>query len=211
MSVLSNLVARLVGDVGTKQYADGATSVEVQLSRQGAVHIAPSAGKYAAAALAGRLYSGCNQAKIATTAGLATAYTGFALANPVTSGKNAIILEAGWASEIAVSDAGTIGLMWYPIGTTTHAADVAAYNCKLGGANSAMLIDNGTTIGTPLLCRVIGSYGTGATNLFEGYGPCVYDVGGSIVVTPGYGIAFYTTTATTACFNFHLVWEEVPV
>lgn len=211
MSVLSNLVARMVGDVGPKQYANGSNNVEVQLSRQGAITNSPAGGKYAQIALSGRLYSACSQAKIATTAALATTYTGFALGNPITSGKNAIIHEVGWALTIASDAAGSIGLMVGLIGTTTMAADVVGYNCLLGGPAASCVVDNGTTIGTPILNRVVGSYGTLATTGFATVGPQIYDAGGSLVITPGYFVAIQTTAATTATFEFHMVWEEVPV
>jgi len=208
MSVLSNLIARMTGDVGAKQYADGATNVEVQLTRQGAIMVADAAGKYASSALAGRLFYACNQTAIATTAALTTTYTGFAMGNPSTSGKNAIILEAGFSQASSADTNGLVGLMVGEIGTTTIAADVTAYNCKMGGASAVCKIDNGTTIGTPVLARVIGSYKEDSQIVGP---PRIYDVGGSIILVPGWFVAFYTTLATEACFQFHMIWEEIPV
>lgn len=158
----------------------------------------------------GRLFSVASQAKVATTAGLTTTWTGLGISNPSASGKNAIIHEFGYGMEIAASDDGSIGLMTSD--TTGFAAALTIRNC-LDGTESAnvsvMYADDGATIATPVLRRVFGAYGTGATNLVNALGPYVYDLKGGLIIPPGRSVMTFTTTATTACFTFHFIWEEI--
>jgi len=209
MSVLSNLVARLVGDVGRKQYADGVTNVEVQLSRQGAIHVAQSAGSLAAAALAGRLFSVANQTHVTTTAGLATTWTGLGVGNPATSGKNYIFHEFGWAQEVVMNTEGSYGLM---VATVGDMAQAIVPRCAFwGNGATAALTDNGATIGTPILIRHFGSSMEGAINTVPSLNGNIYDLKGSIIIPPGYALLTYTFAIQTNSVLFHFVWEEVPV
>lgn len=161
------------------------------------------------AAEAGRLYSVANQAAVATTAALATTWTGLGISNPSGSGKNAVLWEFGAALSVAGSDDGVLGLM---TSDTTGYADnlTAKLAMNASGPASALYCDDGATIATPILERVFDAYGAGATNL--GYvGHSVYPINGSIILPPGRSVMTYTTTATTAAFVFHFVWEEVDV
>jgi hypothetical protein len=74
-----------------------------------------------------------------------------------------------------------------------------------------MLATAGQTIATPVLERVVGSYGTVATSSWGVVSTVTYrPPKGSMVLTPGSFIASYNTLDTTAAFLFHFVWEEVP-
>jgi len=162
------------------------------------------------AALQGRLFSVSNQAKVATTAALATTWTGLGICNPSTSSKNAIVHEFGYALQIASDAAGVVGLM---TSDTTGFADalVASKQAAMYGAGSPVVIaDDGATIATPILVRALAQYGTEdtATSMFP-LAPQTYQLNGSIVLPPGRSLMSFTTTATTACFVFHFVWEEV--
>jgi hypothetical protein len=63
------------------------------------------------AAIEGRMFTASNATKVATTAGVTTAWTGLCLSNLTDSGKNLIIHEFGWGLMIAANTAGNIGLM----------------------------------------------------------------------------------------------------
>jgi len=159
----------------------------------------------------GRLFSVCNQAKVATTAALATTWTGLGIANPATSGKNAIIHEFGYELQIAASAAGIVGLM--TTDTTGMAAALSIRNCFDGSESSnasRMYADDGASIATPVLRRACGTYGTEGTDTSLAItGPHIYKLDGGLIIPPGRSVLSYTTTATTACFVFHFVWEEV--
>jgi len=158
----------------------------------------------------GRLFSVASQAKVATSEGLGTTWTGLGVSNPSTSSKNLIIHEFGYGLEIAASDDGSIGLMTSD--TTGFAAALTIRNCLDGTESaypSAAYADDGATIATPVLRRVFGAYGTGATNLVDATGVFIYNLNGGLIIPPGRSVMTFTTTATTACFTFHFVWEEI--
>ena len=161
------------------------------------------------AALEGRLFGVANQAAVATTAALAGTWTGLAVSNPTTSGKNMILHEFGFSQTVAASADGAVGLLTCTI--AAPASSVTITNQKLGGAASSMLADDGATIVGGVLQRVFGPIGTLAVTGY-GTGPqFVYQAKGSLVIPPGFTIASYTTKATTASLIFYFVWEEVDV
>ena len=157
----------------------------------------------------GRLYSACNQAVVTTTAGLATTFTGLAIANPATSGVNLVMRAFHVAQSAAAATACSIGVM---TGSGAAAGALVTRNAKVGGAASpATTASAGATIATPVLERVLGSLGTLAAT---GYGmepSVVFDLEGSIIVPPGFYIASYTSAVTTAALQFAFVWEELAV
>ena len=166
------------------------------------------AGKYADAALNGRLFGVANQAAVATTAALATTWTGLGVANPAGSGKNLIMLEFSWGLSVVGPDEGVLGLMCST--DSGFAAAALTERCmRYGYASSVAVADDGATIATPVLERVVSTYGTGAITTWQGAGPQVFNIDGSFILAPGRSILTYTTTATTAAFVFSFLWEEV--
>ncbi len=195
------------GQVSTKE---GATN-PLAGDRYGSVLVLPSGGHLQAACEAGRLFSVANQAKVATTAGLTTTWTGLGVANPTGSGKNLVFHEFAFGFEIAGSTAGAIGLM--TADTTGFASQIVAIrNCLDGSTVSSVAwTEDACTCGTPILKRVIAGHGTAATSAIDCIGPFVYDLKGGLIIPPGRAVLTYTTLGTTATFTFHFVWEEVPV
>jgi hypothetical protein len=164
------------------------------------------------ACIEGRLFSVANQAKVATTAAFATTWTGLGISNPSGSGKNLILHEFGAELQIASDAAGVVGLMTSD--TTGFAAALTIRNCLDGteAANASIAYaDDGATIATPVLRRVCGTYGTAAITAMQLLGPQIYKINGALVIPPGRSVMTYTTTATTAAFVFHFVWEEKTV
>jgi len=164
-------------------------------------------GKHQAACDAGRLFVVANQAAVATTAALATTWTGLGVANPTGSGYKLIFHQFGWSLSLAGPAAGSVGLA-----TTTDsgfAAAIVPRNRKYGGAASIAFADDGATVAAPVLEQVFGSYGTAATTAFQTSGPFLIDLAGSLILLPGRSVVTYTTTACTAAFSFHFMWEEV--
>ena len=194
----------MYGKVGNQALASGASG-PLRLDQYGA--LVTNVG-LAEAALAGRLFGVSNQAAVATTAALATTWTGLCISNPSTSGKNMIMRQFGFSQTVAGSADGAIGLLTCTIAAPASA--VTIQNQKVGGATSSMLADDGATLVGPVLQRVFGSIGTLAVT---GYGTETippFDING-LVVPPGYTIGSYTTKATTASLVFYFVWEEVDV
>lgn len=164
-------------------------------------------GRYADAALNGRLFSVSNQAAVATTAALATTWTGLGVANPTGSGKLIVLHEFSWGLSVVGPAAGALGLM-----TSTDsgfAAAIAARCTRNAYATSVALCDDGATIATPVLEKIVSTYGTGAITTWQGAGAQVCYLDGSIILAPGRSILTYTFAATTAAFIFSFLWEEI--
>lgn len=154
----------------------------------------------------GNLYSLANQAAVTTTAGLATTFTGLAIANPAGSGIN-LVLRRFSVGQVAVAVASSIGLM---AGAGAAAGSLTPQNRFISGPPSKATGSAGATIATPILIETYGSVGSLATT---GYGlqtGISVELKGSIIVPPGQFLASYTTAACTSAFVFTFVWEEVP-
>ena len=167
-------------------------------------------GALQTAAVDGRMFSVANQAAVATTAALATTWTGLGVANPAGSGKNLVVHEFGWALSVAGAKAGAVGLM--TAATTGFASQIVTIRNCLDGDSTASIAytEDGCTIATPVLRRVYGDYGTVATTAVSTRGAHIVDLDGSLIIPPGRSVLTYTTLDTTAAFVFHFVWEEVP-
>jgi len=159
------------------------------------------------AALGGRLFSVANQAAVATTAGLATTWTGLGISNPAGSKTVAIIHEFAWGITASPAAAAAIGLMTSD--TTGFADSLTSKAAKSGSATSSLYADAGATIATPILERVYGSIGTEATTAGWQLPTTVINIGGSIVLPPGRSVMTYTSAAVAAVLIFHFVWEEI--
>lgn len=157
-----------------------------------------------------RFFSIANQAAVATTAALATTWTGLLVGNPNHSGRVCKILEFGFAMTLAGAKAGAVGLMTGSCATTAITASLTPAPCVDGGPTSKMLATAGQTIATPVLMRIIASYGTVATASWPQGNMGIYVPRVPIILKPGRFIATYNTLDTTASFVFHFVWEELP-
>lgn len=161
------------------------------------------------AALAGRIFSVANQAGVTTTAALATTWTGLGVGNPLTSGKNYIIWEFGWAPVTVMNTEGAFGLMYATVGDM--AQSLTPICGKIGAATSSALADDGATIGTPILLRVFGASMEGAISTVPSLGGNNYKLNGGLVIPPGYAVLTYTFAIQTSSVIFHFVWEEVDI
>lgn len=156
----------------------------------------------------GRRFGASNQAAVATTAAMATTYTGLAIANPAGSGFNLVMERFSYANTVAVPTATAIGLM---TGSGAAAGSLTIRNRKTGSTvGSIATASAGATIATPVLEEVFTTHGTLATT-GQGGGPWVIDLEGGLIIPPGYYVAVYSFAATTAAFIFSLQWEEVPI
>lgn len=187
--------------------APNTSIVDQKGSQDGVGYVDGVHGDYYAASLAGRLFYASNQAAVATTAALATTWTGLGIANPSASGKNLVLREFTWGLSVVGPDEGVIGLM-----STTNSGFAAAITpecTKYGAGASVAYVDDGATIATPILVKVFSTYGTGAITTWQGAGFQGAKLDGQIIIPPGRAICTYTTTATTAALVFSFLWEEV--
>lgn len=186
---------------------EAGVGLPVLVDSSGKLITAPGGGKYADAAINGRLFSAANQTPVNTSTTLNTTFTGLALANPTGSGKLLVLHEFGWALDQAAAGDSVLAL-----GITTYSANYAAAitpRCaRYAYATSVAVVDDGATIVAPVLVKIIGSIGTNATTALTN--PGLIDLGGSIVLSPGYVVVTDTTLATGATsIQFHFMWEEV--
>ena len=197
---------RVEGRVGAISASEGSINT-LRTDERGALAVVTAGGSLADAAIAGRLFSVCNQTNVTTTAALATTWTGLGVGNPATSGKLFIFHEFGWAQEVAMNTEGAFGLMVATVGDMAQA--IVPRCARYGYATTTALTDNGATIGTPILVRVFGSSMEGAISTVPSLGGNIYDLKGSIVIPPGYALLTYTFAIQTSSVQFHFVWEEI--
>ncbi len=193
--------------VGQQSSSDG-TFVYGRAGKQGDLIESKLHGDLYEQAYRGNLFSVANQAAVTTTAGLATTFTGLAIANPAGSGVN-LVIRLFECSQFAVGAAGAVGVM---VGAGAAAGSLTVRNAKVGGPASATTTASaGATIATPVLERICGSVGSVATT---GYGlaPAIcYDFEGGLIIPPGYYAASFTSAVTTSALLFGFVWEEVAI
>jgi len=169
----------------------------------------PGGGKYADAALNGRLFTACNQAHVTTCTTLHNTFTGLAIVNPSTSGKNYIIHEFQYAMMDSPSADTNLSLAIGPA-HSGFAADITVRCCRWGYRTSTAIADASATItgAAGVIVKHIATLGTNlTTDLLNG--PTVVDLGGQFVIPPGYAIYTDTLLASGDVMLFGFVWEEV--
>lgn len=185
--------------------ADGTRPI-IRVGQQGDLIASELHGQFYEQSVRGNSFAVANQAAVTTTAGLATTFTGLAIANPSTSGVNLSITRFTCA-QFAVGAAGAIGIM---TGSGAAAGSLTPRNRIVGGAASKATASAGATIATPVLEEVYGQVGSLATT---GYGVTpglVANINGSLIIPPGFFVASFTSIVTTTALLFGFVWEEIP-
>lgn len=198
-------ISGLVGQPAA--YAPGTNNVPVRTGSLGSIIQDQLHGSYYETSYRGNMFRISNQAVVSTTAGLATTWTGLAIANPTGSGVNAVI-NLFTCAQVAAGVAGAVGIM---TGVGAAAGSLVPKNAVIGGPTGKVTASAGATIATPVLDIVVGSIGSVATTAYGLSASIALDLQGSIVVPPGFFAATYTTAATTSALVFGFQWEEVPV
>jgi len=191
------------------KYRSTGTGVALEVDDRKNLYVRNCGGNLAEAALAGRLFSVCNQAAVAVTAALATTWTGLGIANPLGSGRNIILHQFGWSQTVVAPAEGAFGLMTSD--TTGFAQALTVKSCFPGTGTSVVYADDGATIATPILERVVGGTMEGAISTIPSLGPNIYNFDGSMVLPPGRSVMTYHTIGMTAAFVFYFLWEEIDV
>lgn len=197
---------QITGYIGNQaKVADGPGSI-LRQGNLGDMIVSELHGRYYEQALRGNMYRIASQAAVTTTAALATTWTGLAISNPTGSGVNAVINLFTCAQSLA-GVASAIGIM---TGAGAAAGTLVPKNAIVSGTTGKVTASAGATIATPVLDTIVGNIGSVATT---GYGltpGLVVDLGGSIIIPPGFFAATYTTLANAGCL-FSFQWEEVPI
>ena len=166
------------------------------------------AGRYADAAINGRLFCAAMQTPTTTSTTLNTTFVGLGLCNPTGSGKLIIVHEFSYAATAALTAETLLALA-----TTTDsgfAADITPRCCRNGYASSVAIVDKGATIVAPVIERIIATLGQGADSvLLGGAPPNIVKLDGSIILAPGRAVVTDTTVAAGAVMQFGYLWEEI--
>lgn len=198
------------GIVGVQNNADGATPITQRVGQQGDFIVSELHGRDYEQAVRGNMFSVNTQGTaITTTAALATTWTGLGIANASGAAVNLVVRKFK-ATQFAVGAAATIGIMG---GAGVLAASLTPQNRKLGGPACATTTtaSAGATISTPLLIDTFGSLGSLATTGYGLENGLYIDMGGDLIIPPGFFVCTYTSIVTTSALNFGFTWEEVPI
>jgi len=198
----------MYGKVGLQDLAEGISS-PVRLNRQGNLVVSAYGGKYAEAAMAGRLFFAANINMVATSTTLDTTFVGLGLCNPSGSGKIVIVHEFGYAVIVEPAAGAVIALA--VTDDTGFADDTnAPIHCaREGYATSVCYTDEGGTITAPVIVKVISQIADLPTTAMAPHNQLV-DLDGSIILDPGRSVVTDTTTVMGASgAQFSFMWEEI--
>ena len=200
----------MFGKVGMQVLSNG-QAAPPRLNTDGSLCVVPAGGKYAEAALAGRLFTACNQAHVTTCTTLHNTFTGLAIVNPSTSGKNLIMHEFQYAMMDSPAADTNLSLAIGPA-HSGFVADITVRCCRWGYRTSTTIADAAATItgASGVIVKHIATLGTNiTTDLLSG--PTVVDLGGQFIIPPGYAIYTDTLLASGDVMLFGFMWEEVDV
>jgi len=198
------------GTVGERFLATGTIASE-RLGKNGQLIVADGQGKYHELALNRRLFY--SYGAPATLTAVNTTYTGHLLFNPVGSGVNLVLLEVELG--VTVTSASMTGIVLASAAQATTPTSVTAVerqsNAFLGGATGAVL---GYKVAT------LTAAGTAFRHLFHntaaintvGVDRVSIDLGGSVIVPPGYwvGLAALGAASASAAVTSAILYAEIP-
>jgi hypothetical protein len=149
---------------------------------------------------------------VTTSRPIAATYTGLCISNPVTSTKNAVLLQASVMQSVIQAtqpEAFAIATGFNATTNVTHTAAVAVHNGFLSGNVGSVVADTSSTLPTAPFYTIFGGQTASATSQAS---TIIMDLGGSLILPPG-GYALWVTPgqASVAGMWFSFSWEEVPV
>ncbi len=172
---------------------------------------ASGGGRHAEAALAGRLFYVSTAAAVACSATLNNTFTGLAIVNPSTSGKNLIMHEFSYALEDSPSADTNLSLAVGPA-HSGFASDRTPSCTRVGFKTTVTFADSAATItgASGIIVKHIATIGTNiTTDLLTPTAPI--DLGGQIIIVPGKAIYTDSKLGTGTVLWFAFMWEEVDV
>lgn len=198
----------MYGKVGAQSLSNG-SSGPLRIDEQGKLVVGAYGGKYAEAAMAGRLFHSANINMVNTSTTLNTTFVGLGLCNPSGSGKNIIVHEFGYAFVTAAAAGLILALAVTDDTGFAQDANAPIHCAREGYATSVCYTDEGATITAPVIIKVITQHADAATTTMQ----CpvqVVDLGGSIILAPGRSLVTDTTTvAGASAAQFSFMWEEI--
>lgn len=214
------LIQNQVGPIATSSSIAAGVQSPQRAGNLGDTIISELHGRYYEQTYRGNVYS----LGVAAAAAI-TAYTGgaagqpaVAIYNPVGSGKNLVLIQAGYNNVVAASAAGTVSWSIYYGQTVlpTQATVTVPWNnltlnasgsVATGWTNQALTSSTALTKAYPL-----GYYYWATAAAAFASTATVADINGSIIVPPGSMAALGGTSAlTSATWIAFLTWEEVPI
>ncbi len=210
------LIQPQVGPLATTTSLASGQQPAARAGNMGDLIVSELQARYYEATYRRALFHAANTAVTTTTVGLATAYTGLCLSNPINSTVNVSIIKVGWSLIVVQPAVASIALACgFNSGTNvTHTAAVAPHNSFFTAAYTGQaLCDSSATLPTaPFYTHILGSALTGAATTVPQVSPTVVDLEGSVILPPGgYAIIAQSTVSGTNGFWGSFSWTEVPV
>ena len=213
------LVQGQVGPIATTTSIGAGTLAPARLGQLGDTVVSELHGRYYETTYRRNSFLATSPSAVATSAGIvasAAAYTGLTVYNPVGNSNNVVINKVGAAFIVAPAAAIAYGL--YVGGIVSATASLTAANTRnlfIGGTAPTALA---YSVWTPTysvaatVAHIFGTVGTTAAITGINFDNGVIDLEGSLVITPGYFVSVYTSTASGASgYLGSIQWEEIPV
>lgn len=199
--------------------ADG-SFLPVAFGRRGQMHVSDTQGKYATAALRGKMFLGSTViAGVALPVNAANVVSKFTLWNPLTSGVDCELVEFGMGIDSATTVVnGIVAGFQFGVGSTiTAPGTLTALSTSVsigrgaGVAPAATLYSAATLVNAAVLGPLMPIFGgMGAvTNTSNAPDPHKFD--GKVILPPGSLVTFLTTVAAATAGFYGLTWIEWPV
>ena len=198
------------------QYASDGQTVTQRAGKQGDGIVSELHARYYEQTYRGNVYSGAIVGAT-TSIGLATAYTGLCLSNPLGSNVNVVVNKVGYAFTVAFTAAAVVGLAtgYHASTNVVHTTPVTPRSQFFNGATGAgkALLDSAATLPVgPTVNQILASGLTGAITTAPFVPGGLIDLEGALILVPGAFAILYTSTASgVAGASASYAWEEVPV
>lgn len=184
------------GIVGIQNNNASSTPVTQRYGRYADGLVSEYNARYYQATKDGLCFTVATQALVTTTVGLATAYTGLVLSNPITSAVDLVIVQGSMMQSVIQAtqvEAFAIATGFNSATNVTHTTPVAPKSSLIGsGLTGSGLADVSATLPTaPFYDTFVTNTGTATA---DSTGVQVVDIGGSIVLKPG-AYALWVTPA----------------
>lgn len=198
---------------------DGAF-MPLSVGRRGQMHTSDIQGKYASAALRGKMFLGSTViAGVALPVNATNLVSKFTLWNPLTSGVQCELVEFGTGIDSATTVVnGVVAGFQFGVGSTiTAPGTLTALSTSIsigpgaGVAPAATLYSAATLVNAAVLgplMPIFGGYGA-VTDAALAPDPHKFD--GKVILPPGSLVTFMTTVAAATAAFYGLTWIEWPV
>lgn len=199
---------------GLQNLTSGASqSLTQRGDRFGSGIVSEYSPRYYQATKDGICFSASIQSVATTTVGLATAYTGLVISNPITSSVDMVLTKASIMQSVIQSvqpEAYAIAVGFNAGTNVTHTAALTPVANKIGsGATAVGKADTSATLPTAPTYHTFVKNTSSATTGDVG---SVIDFDGSLILPPGaYALWVTPAQASVAGLWFSFNWFEVPV